>query len=481
MTDHDTPYRHHAQDGSVYAVEIVGPHRVNDGQPYRVDLVRGYTDEHGLGREQRLHLAERDSWGEAEEVEHEVVGRLAADGLDGLTDDERSIADQPPSDEVIYITAVYPLEGEDHTAAHLLAIHEHGVATAPLAVGAREPVEDVARTVDQAFALEGAEAGLAAARAQAAGDGPLFGDGPQFRGDVPTVVADPLPDPVFDYLPDPDYSFDLYDRDEDTLELQAVKRWEADDMGYLEREGQVIESFSHEERATAEVKQDALHAVQREDGLAAAMQLAEEVAVANGELDPEREDPRLFREGPPDPFPTRREAEMAAEPDTPDWRLDPRETVTPDGEPLGVALFMTVYPDAAGDAPPPNETTRVRQLELGHFPDADAADRFADDFRGHLAPGVLDGPELAEAVAGLEGMPGGWIEMEGRELDTLTNGEATTIVRDPADWHPYNPHAEAEARIAAEGLYTDPLHAATTFDGEEDDPKVEPTAPDFDM
>lgn len=32
------------------------------------------------------------------------------------------------------------------------------------------------------------------------------------------------------------------------------------------------------------------------------------------------------------------------------------------------------------------------------------------------------------------------------------------------NWHPYNPHAERDARIAAEGLYTDSLTQVTTFD-----------------
>lgn len=30
-------------------------------------------------------------------------------------------------------------------------------------------------------------------------------------------------------------------------------------------------------------------------------------------------------------------------------------------------------------------------------------------------------------------------------------------------------------------LYIDPIHQFTTFDEEEDDPKVEPAAPDFDL
>ena len=40
------------------------------------------------------------------------------------------------------------------------------------------------------------------------------------------------------------------------------------------------------------------------------MQQAEQLAVDNRFLDPEREDPRLFRQGPPDPFTTLRELEL---------------------------------------------------------------------------------------------------------------------------------------------------------------------------
>jgi hypothetical protein len=38
------------------------------------------------------------------------------------------------------------------------------------------------------------------------------------------------------------------------------------------------------------------------------------------------------------------------------------------------------------------------------------------------------------------------------------------LTRDPADWQPYNPNVERDARIEAEGLYMDPIHQYTTFD-----------------
>jgi hypothetical protein len=44
----------------------------------------------------------------------------------------------------------------------------------------------------------------------------------------------------------------------------------------------------------------------------------------------------------------------------------------------------------------------------------------------------------------------------------------------PADWHP---NADHDARIAAEGLYIDPIQQFTTLDEEQD----APVSPDFDL
>jgi len=51
----------------------------------------------------------------------------------------------------------------------------------------------------------------------------------------------------------------------------------------------------------------------------------------------------------------------------------------------------------------------------------------------------------------------------------------------PADWHPYNPNAERNARIAAEALYTDPIQQFVKLGEGEDESKVEPLPPDFDL
>lgn len=94
-------------------------------------------------------------------------------------------------------------------------------------------------------------------------------------------------------------------------------------------------------------------------------------------------------------------------------------------------------------------------LEMAHFETTEVADRFGKDFNGYLISGLLDGLELAVEVARLEGLPTEWKTLEDDDLKAYQNAELT-FTRDLADWHPYNPNAECDARIAAEGLYNQP-------------------------
>src|SRR5690606_563252 len=110
----------------------------------------------------------------------------------------------------------------------------------------------------------------------------------------------------------------------------------------------------------------------------------------------------------------------------------------------------------------------------------EAADKFGKEFNGYLMPGLLEGPELAQEVARLEGLPVEWKPLEGDDLTAYQN-LTLTLTRDPADWHPYNPNVERDARIEAEGLYTDPIQRLTKLDEGENEPKVEPVSPDFDL
>src|SRR5690606_11603423 len=117
-----------------------------------------------------------------------------------------------------------------------------------------------------------------------------------------------------------------------------------------------------------------------------------------------------------------------------------------------------------------------KMLEMAHFQTTEAADRFGKEFHSYLVPGMVDGPELAEAVARLEGLPVAWSTLEGDDLRAYQNAELT-LTRDTTDWHPYNPNAERDARIAAEGLYYDPIQESV----ERDEPQPEVATPDFDL
>src|SRR5690606_5197940 len=207
---------------------------------------------------------------------------------------------------------------------------------------------------------------------------------------------------------------------------------------------------------------------------------AELTAMQNDWLDGDRADPRLFRQGPQDRFETlaqQLEGEInpywntdgekiedsapQREVENPYWRLDPIPVHDPDGEALGHALHMVVYPNVEHDpevvgSPAMAADEPFKMLEMAHFESPEAVDKFGKDFNGYLIPGLLDGPELAVEVARLEGLPAEWKTLEGDDLKAYQNAELT-LTRDPADWNPYNPNAERDARIAAEGLYSDPI------------------------
>src|SRR5690606_7479063 len=102
--------RHTAEDGSVYAVEVVPPEPDKYGARYGVDLVRASTDRYGLEHEQRLRLGEYRSWSEAEEHQREVERSLDENGLDGLDGDVRRVAEMPYVDGQ-YLAVVFPTDG----------------------------------------------------------------------------------------------------------------------------------------------------------------------------------------------------------------------------------------------------------------------------------------------------------------------------------------------------------------------------------
>ncbi|KXK53792.1 MAG: hypothetical protein H3C32_16685 [Anaerolineae bacterium] len=282
------------------------------------------------------------------------------------------------------------------------------------------------------------------------------------------------------------YSFDLVSTDPYTLDLVANKWWIGQD-GVLQNSGLIIESFSLEsyefeyehEREVAAMDRDDLEHTHHRDGLEAAMRQAEARAVVYGELDPEREDGRLFYEGPPDRFTTLREAELSgreqpstapvsdvwqelidrAENDQPEpephyWQMHHRPVETPAGEPLGTALILIEFPQLPPDFGTYLEEhgmddtvypTEARRLEVGHFADEDASRKFEAEFRSFLVPGIMEGPDLAPAVAKLEGLAGEWEPLGFQDISAFMSG-AHPVIKDAAEWQLHYPHVDRETK-----------------------------------
>jgi hypothetical protein len=104
------------------------------------------------------------------------------------------------------------------------------------------------------------------------------------------------------------YTYDIVAQPQGTVELQSIKTWEVDG----ERGLQAIALGEYDRSSDARAEQEMLQTVGKEQGLEAEMREVERIAVENGVLDDRRADPRLFTEGPPDPFKTERQAELEA-------------------------------------------------------------------------------------------------------------------------------------------------------------------------
>jgi len=363
------------------------------------------------------------------------------------------------------------------------------------------------RQLEGLLKTDGVEAAMNQAERLAVAGGYLDGERDDPRIFFEDGPADPFTTNRQREMDGPQYTIGAISANGESF-LDVTKTWGEDDYQRL-----VIPQPDWElARDAAVIANDMLD----EGDLERAMRLVEDQGVSAGVIDPERDDPRLFTQGPPDPFVTQREDEiddelapygvtwrelrqwdeesaaldiaqddLAEPPHPPFWRLDTLPVNTPDGEPLGHAVHIVVYdgvehdPEMVGTPAIP-EDEPFRMLEMAHFETTEAADKFGKEFNGYLMPGLLEGPELAEEVTRLEGHPVEWKTLDGQELDDYRDLKLT-LTRDPADWQPYNPNAERDARIEAEGLYTDPIHQFTTFDEDEEDPKVEPAAPDFDL
>ena len=348
------------------------------------------------------------------------------------------------------------------------------------------------RELEQVMHEKGLEAAMNLAEHMAVAGGYLD---PQRQDPRIFFVDDAPADPFTTHrereLAEPQYSIGAISANGEHF-LDVMKTWGADDYERL-----VIPQPSWED---AQLQAELAFTLQAKGDLQGAMHLIEDQGLSSGVIDLERDEPRLFTQGPPDPFRSIREMQLAtsdmdteelpavqlpAEADNPYWRMETLPVNNPDGEALGHALHMVVYPNIEHD---PERTSTPAMavdepfhlLEMAHFGTTEAADKFGKEFNGYLMPGLLEGPELAEEVARLEGLPIEWKTLEGENLTAYQN-LTLTLTHDPADWHPYNPNAERDARIEAEGVYSDPIQQFTTLDEGEDEPRVEPVSPDFDL
>lgn len=318
--------------------------------------------------------------------------------------------------------------------------------------------------------------------------------------DTPNAAVEPFnahfADSMYQLLepidPSVNYSFEVMAADPWTEELTADKWW-LDEHGRITHDSLTLATYSTDwpefekdaEHERAMMDREALHRTYHEEGLEAAMRQAEAIAVTQGELDQNRVDGRLFHAGPTDRFTSSRETELrkiesqrlapaaiditnddttelpevSPEPgswqellqhtnaDEPEverhyWQLRVHPAVTPDGTPLGYALFCTEFPEL-----PPNfddyvaeygmddsiYPTEARTVEIADFNTEAEAKAFGDAFRRYLIPDVIDGPELAPDVAQLEGLSGTW---EAMDYPTIVDymSSSKTITREPDQW-----------------------------------------------
>ncbi len=113
------------------------------------------------------------------------------------------------------------------------------------------------------------------------------------------------------------YSFEVMPADPWTLELRADKWWLGEN-GRVENDTLTLNTYDLEDdevqreivREEALMEREELLRIHAAQGLEAAMQKAEDIAIDNEQLDEDRDDPRLFTAGPVDTFHTQREQEI---------------------------------------------------------------------------------------------------------------------------------------------------------------------------
>lgn len=123
-----------------------------------------------------------------------------------------------------------------------------------------------------------------------------------------------------------DYRFVSGSNDEGSPTIQAVKAWREGNQDHEAR--LTIASYGMSEELAVDLRE--LNELRETQGLEAAMNLAERMAVAGGYLESTRDDPRLFTDGPPDPFTTNLERERAEAAITREHQVDNAQTLAPE-------------------------------------------------------------------------------------------------------------------------------------------------------
>lgn len=112
------------------------------------------------------------------------------------------------------------------------------------------------------------------------------------------------------------YSFEYGQVDPWYLELTASKWW-LDDAGKVVGQQVSLDLYDTESPSARDEAQEDLESLlgtYAKDGLQAAMQQAEQMAVRGSSIEADRADGRLFTDGPPDRFVTKRELELRQPP-----------------------------------------------------------------------------------------------------------------------------------------------------------------------
>lgn len=136
--------------------------------------------------------------------------------------------------------------------------------------------------------------------------------------------------------------------------------------------------------------------------------------------------------------------------DNPYWQFDTLPVQDPDGEALGVSLQMVRFPtvDQAAGQSEIMPDTPLEMLEVGQFDTVHQANEFATEFSSYLSPGILEGPELAEAVVNkLEAEPVAWKTLD--ETERAAYQENTlSLTYDRSEWTP-SPDVETSNPVMA--------------------------------